>query len=133
MFNIGTMFLTVSALSFSPANITTAQANKISELRLYADNGQELLSAEGMMPEIVVTAEYPQTSSTTNQPNKFQQINDYFTFIVNVLIVLFFMGMGITTLLSKWKRRKGHKKEKGPFSLPPFSNKNIDLGKDYAC
>lgn len=133
MLYISKIFLAGLILIVQPTTVSANQTSKITELRLYSNNGQELNSAEGMMPEIVVTAEYPQPVEATNRTNKFQQFNDYFTFVVNMLIVLFFMGMGITTLLSKWRQRKNQKKEKGPFSLPPFSNKNIDLGEDYAC
>lgn len=148
MLNIGIIFLTSLMLLNPPIAALENQSNKISELRLYSDSGEALTLAEGMMEEIIVTAEYTPSGKSANQTNRFQQFNDYFTFVVNVLIVLFFIGIGITTLLSKKRRRKIYKKEKGPLSLPPFSDtepdfylsnqnplriNNIDLGKDYAC
>ncbi|MBS4015653.1 MAG: hypothetical protein KGZ86_04380 [Candidatus Latescibacteria bacterium] len=134
MFSNSAIILMLIMLSAQPAPVYASnQLSKISELRLYSDNGYELEKAEGMMSEIVVTAEYPITVRSTNRTFNFTKVTVYLTFVANLLVIVFFISIGIATLLSTWKQRKNRKQGKGPFSLPPFSNRNIDIGKDYAC
>ncbi len=123
------IFLIASTL-WGQTAILANPTSKISELRLYSTyDSQELLKAEGMMSEIVITAERPLITESNNVKSK-QKLPDYLTIISNVLIIVFFIGVGLDKILSKWKKRKNIKKEKGPFSLPPFSNKNIKIGKN---
>lgn len=135
MFNNTAILLMLLMLSAQPATAYTSNpVNKTSELRLYAtENIETLLQAEGMMYEVLVTAERPTAISGDNRKFNFTKLTDYLTLIANLIIIVFFFSLGIATLLSKWKQRKKQKKGKGPFSIPPFSDKNIDISKDYAC
>lgn len=122
------MLLIASTLMGQTSNLIS----KISELRLYStSDAQELAQAEGMMNEIIITAEHP-NNTRLNTDNHKQTLTDYLTLIANILIIIFFIVAGINGILSKWKKRNNIKKKKGPFSLPPFSNQNIKIGKDYA-
>lgn len=132
MFGIISMLLIASTLFNQPMLATSRTDKNPQSLSLSEYNSQEPSANEGMMNEIVITAERPSVTELNNIKNK-QKFTDYLTLIANVLIIVVIIGFIVDKLLSKWKRRKNIKREKGPFSLPPFSNKDIKIGKDYTC
>lgn len=128
------IIIMIILFSLPLASLNASNAlSKISELRLYADDKDVLAMADGMMNEVVVTAEYPNATLPTNRTFNFKKVSDVLTLIANLMIIVFFVSFVIVTLLSKWKEKKNRKSKKGPFSLPPFSTHNKEIGKDYAC
>lgn len=89
-----------------------------------------------MMPDIIVKAERVagiasnNTNDLTTTPNR--TVN-FLIIAINILIVAFFLAIGLYQLFTQTGKRKDRRNGKGPFSLPPFSKNKINLGKEYPC
>ncbi|MCX8015224.1 MAG: hypothetical protein N2748_04320 [candidate division WOR-3 bacterium] len=128
------LMLLITATLFSQTPMLYNKSSAIVKSPVYSSNDtQEPSKAEGLMNEIIITAERP-SNTESNKTKTQHNLADYLTLIANVLIIVFLIGIGIDKILYIYKRkRKNVKRAKGPFSLPPFSSRDIKIGEDCTC